>query len=229
MSVAVLVPRRSDGGRRDRVWDWVKDRWTTEHPDYVVLEGDHVDGPFNRAAAINTAAANAPSDTDVFIVADADSFAGSDQITAAVAGARTGPGFWLAYDTYRYLTKAMSDAVMGGFRGDWLTGVEFSMTGTCSSMVVCTRALFTEVGGMDEGFVGWGFEDVALSHALQTFGGGIARTPGSVWHLWHPSSPENSHHSPVWQANRERMLRYGDCAYDRPAMRSLLVELGVGA
>lgn len=225
MRVVVLIPRRADTGRRDQVWTWVKNRWG-EEVDWPVYEG-HDDGPgkFNRSLAINRASEKAGA-WDVAVVADSDTFCGTDQLKEAVKGATESDcGFWLAYDRYMYLTRKMSDEIMTGFQGCWEDGVEWSMTGTCSSMVVVRRSLWDEVQGFDPGFVGWGFEDVAFSHACQTFGGGLQRTPGPVWHLWHPSSPENSHRSPEWHANRDRMLRYGEVSYDQPKMRKLLAEI----
>lgn len=225
MNAAVLVPRRSDGGRRDEVWAWIRERWATEHPDVPVIEG-HDDGPgkFNRGLAINRAATQA--DADVLIIADSDTFCSAEQIEAAcrVALDPQAPSMVLAYDVYRYLSRQMSDRVMAGYDGWWGAdyGIGWSMTDTCSSMVVVTRRLFDEVGGFDEGFVGWGFEDVAFSVACQTFGGGLARVKGDAWHLWHVTSPENHNGSPEWERNRRRHLLYGDAAYHPEAMRFLL-------
>lgn len=225
MRVAVLVPRRPDNGPRDEAWSWIKDRWATEHPTWDVVEGDHLDGMFNRAAAINRAAELA-GDWETAVIADADTFVDQAMIETAVAGSNTsGCEFWLAYDSFHYLSRSMSRAIMRGFQGWW--EAEWIMTGTCSSMVVATRRLFDRVGGFDEGFRGWGFEDVAFSNACQTFGGGLRRVPGQAWHLWHPPSLENNHHSPEWCANRERALRYGEAIYKPDDMDALLTELGV--
>lgn len=221
MRVAVLVPRRPDNGPRDEVWEWVKARWGHEHPTWHVIEGDHLDGMFNRAAAINHAARSA--DWDTAVIADADTFVAPAQIEAAVEGCQTDCEFWLAYDSFHYLGRSMSRKIMAGFDGWWKS--EFSMTNTCSSMVAVTRRLWDRVGGFDEGFVGWGFEDVAFSNACQTFGGGLRRVPGEAWHLWHPVSMENNHHSPEWNANRQRALRYGEAIYKPDAMDALLTEL----
>lgn len=223
MRVVVLIPRRADHGRRDQIWGWVKNRWS-EEVDWPVYEG-HDDGPgkFNRSLAINRAAEKA-GDWDVAVIADSDTFCGTKQLVEAVEGATGDCGFWLAYDIYAYLTRQMSDKIMKGFVGNWHDGVEFTMTGTCSSMVVVERSVWDEVGGFDPGFVGWGFEDVAFSHACQTMGNGLRRTHGHVWHLHHPSSPENSHRSPEWKANRARMMQYQEAAYDEPRMRKLLAE-----
>ncbi len=226
MRAVCLVPRRADGGRRDEIWAWVRDRWHREHPDIDLFEG-HDDGPgkFNRSAAINQAATEAGS-WDVAVVADADSFVAADQVDQAIQGALLGPTrFWLTYDSFHYLRRDMSDLIMSGFDGYWGTGIEWTMTGTCSSSLVVTRELWETVGGFDPGFEGWGFEDVAFSHACQTFGGGLKRVPGGAWHLHHPTSPENNHASPEWQANRERMMRYHAVSYDQPGMRALLDEL----
>lgn len=219
MDVAVLVPRRSDGGRRDEVWSWVRQRWATEHPDWPLFEGHHDDGPFNRSAALNQAARDA-GDWDVAIIADSDSFVSVQQATDAAAVAHRTGQVTFAYDRFSYLSRRMSDRVMAGYRGDWTLGVEWTMTGTCSSMVAVPRGPWDVMGGADEGFVGWGGEDIAISLALQTFGGGMHRIHGDVWHLWHP--PAAHTHDHVWP---ERMQRYADAAYDVDKMRALITEL----
>ena len=219
MKALVAVPRRSDGGRRDQLWAWVRDRWETERPGWDVIEGHHEGGPFNRAAALNDAAANL-ADHDVLIIADADSFVGADQLDRAVAKAVEHQQVTFAYDRFAYLSRRMSDRVMAGFQGAWEPGVEWFLPGTCSSMVVVPAALWRELGGADEGFVGWGGEDIAISLALQTFGGGMQREPGVVWHLWHAPAPHT--HDDVWP---DRMRLYEAVAYDRAAMRELVDRL----
>lgn len=218
----ILVPLRADNGRRDKLWAWVADRWRAEHPDWPIHEGHHDEGRFNRSKAINLAAADA-GEWDVAVIADSDSFVSAGQAAQAVRGARSSPcGFWLAYDQFNYLSHAMSDRIMDGYLGAWEPGVEFTMTGTCSSMVVVRRALFDEVGGFDERFDGWGGEDVGFSLSCQTFGGGLRRVKGPVWHLWHSTSVENNPKDPQWRANMERLQEYGRAAYDRDAIRELI-------
>lgn len=218
MNVAVLVPRRADRGRRDLIWEWVRQRWFDEHPTWAVAEGYHDDdGPFNRSLAINRAAA---TDWDIAVIADADSFVGHDQIATAVATCAHTGQMTLAYDRFAYLSRWMSDQIMSGFTGDWTTGVEWALPGTCSSMVVVTRAVWDEAEGFDEGFVGWGGEDIAFSHKAQTFGGGLQRIPGFLWHLWH---------APAVHANNEewvpRCEAYAEVSYDREGMHALMDRL----
>lgn len=221
MNVSILVPRRSDGGRRDNLWAWVKARWERDHPDWPVREGHHDDGPFNRSAAINQAARDA-GDFDIAIVADSDSFVGHSQIEAAVDTCAATGQMTLAYDRFAYLSRAMSDQIMSGFEGDWTAGVEWALPGTCSSMVIVTRAVWDESEGFDEGFVGWGGEDIAFSHKAQTFGGGLQRVPGFLWHLWHPPAVHAS--NDVWVPRCEE---YAAVSYDPEAMHALMDWLRV--
>jgi hypothetical protein len=219
MNVAVVTPRRSDGGRRDELWAWVKDRWHCEHPDFYVFEGHHDDGPFNRSAAINAAVAQ-DHDADVYIIADSDSFVSVEQINQAIHQALEHFQVTFAYDRFCYLNRQMTAQVMDGFDGNWWPGVEWTMTGTCSSMVVVPGDLWREMGGADEGFVGWGGEDIGLSLALQALGGGMRRIPGEVWHLFH--TPAAHTHDHVWP---DRIKRYEACNYQREPMLALLAEL----
>jgi hypothetical protein len=225
MRTVVLVPRRSDGGRRDVLWTWLAQRWKQDRPDWEVFEGHHNDGLFNRSAAINTAA-RAAGQWDVAVIADADSLAGADQLQQAVDLAATSGTMVIAYTRYVYLNRTMSDLILAGFTGSWWDGVEFTLANTCSTMVAVPRKLWNAVGGFDEGFVGWGWEDCAFSASCAALGG-RTRIPGEVWHLWHPPSGENNQDSPEWQAGLARLNRYSACEEDPKKTRALLVELGL--
>ena len=59
MRTVILVPYRSDGDRRDQLWDFTRNWLQRHHPDYPIYLGPSPDGPFNRSAAINQAARDA--------------------------------------------------------------------------------------------------------------------------------------------------------------------------
>lgn len=218
MRIVMLVPRRSDGGRRDELWAWCRAWWET-HTDWPIIEGTHDHGPFNRSAAINRAAEQA-GDWDVALIVDSDSFTHPTQaLDAAETAHRTGQ-VTFAYDRFCYLDRAMSDRVMSGYTGNWWAGVEWTMTGTCSSLLAVPRGPWDQMGGADEGFVGWGGEDVAISLMLQTFGRGMNRIHGDVWHLWHAPAPHTHDH-----VFPDRMKLYADAAYNIPKMRALIARL----
>lgn len=218
MRVIVAVPRRSDGGSRDLVWSWVADRWRREHSEWDLVEGHHNDGPFNRAAAINQAVADAGDGWDVAVVADADSFAGRAQVASAVELAAETGQLTIAHSRFRALSKPMSDRVMDGFDGAWEPGVALTLNQTHSSIVAVPRALWDKVGGFDEGFNGWGGEDVAFKVACEVLGGGVQRVDGDVWHLWHPEADRGD------QGWRERLDLYTK-ASSKQKMRNLLKRL----
>lgn len=215
--VLVAVPRRADNGHRDQVWSWVRDRWADQHPDWTVVEGHHNEGPFNRSAAINVAADRA---WDVMLIADSDSFVAAEQANRGVDMAASTGRVTFAYDRFAYLNHEMTSWIMDGYDGNWWPGVEWTMTGTCSSMVAVPRKLWDRCGGADEGFVGWGGEDVALSLMLQTYGEGMNRIPGEVWHLWHPPAPHTS--DDLWPG---RLEQYAAAAYDKRKMTMLIKKL----
>jgi hypothetical protein len=51
-------------------------------------------------------------------------------------------------------------------------------------LLVVTRAAFDAVGGYDESYQGWGYEDSDMNlRLLRTVG--WDRLPGWAWHLWH--------------------------------------------
>lgn len=225
MKTVVLVPRRADGGHRDKLWRWVQERWATEHPDLAVHEGHHHLGPFNRSAAVNAAAKRAAPDWELAVIADADCFVGPAQLQAALHTATQGC-ITFAFDRFCYLSRKGTTTIMDGYLGMWEPFVEWALPGTCSSMVVVTRQLWEAVGGMDEGFIGWGMEDVAFSLACQAMGEGCARVEGPVWHLYHPPSPENAH-TPDFERNVDRLELYRTAQVgSRGDMAWLLKRLG---
>lgn len=217
--VAVVVPRRADGGHRDQVWAELLAWYAAELPEVRVVEGHHDDGPFNRSAAIN-AGVDAAGPHDVLVIADADSWVDPEQLRTAVSTSAATGQLVLAYDLFCYLSRTMSAEALAGFAGSWWPGVEWSLDWSVSSMVVVPAPLWAEMGGADEGFVGWGGEDFALFHALDTLGGGHHRTLGPVWHFWHPPALHDS--DDVFPA---RQKLYADAAGDRDAMLALLEQL----
>ena len=220
MRTVILVPYRPDDGRRDRLWSWCADRWASEHPDLEVFVGTHLGKqPFNRSLALNRAATKA-GEWDVAVIADADSFAGADQIRTAVDTAATTAQMTMAFDRWCNLTTTMSDRVMGGFDGNWWPGVDVSVIDTCSSMFAIPRTLWDQVGGFDEGFAGWGSEDIAFAHAARTLADGWQRMSGVCWHFAHDPAPRTTTPSNVERANR-----YHAASGDKKAMTALLKEL----
>ena len=51
--------------------------------------------------------------------------------------------------------------------------------------IVVSRKAFDAVGGFDEGFTDWGYEDRAFRLAVDKLAR-LREAPSTCWHLWHP-------------------------------------------
>lgn len=228
MKVVILVPRRAGREDRDRIWAFCKTWWENDHS-WPLIEGHHENGPFNRATALNDAARRA-DEWDAAVCIDADVLIDAKQVRAAVSLALATGGPVLAYDTRIHLTTKRTKQILEGYRGNWLQGsgaVEATLTNSCSSAYVVTRELWDAVGGFDEQFSGWGWEDVAFRCATETVSGlELAQIAGKLFHLHHVVSAENNRLEATFVANQERGARYNQARFDLPAIEALLAESG---
>lgn len=222
MNVVVLVPRRADGGHRDRLWTFARQWWLNDHPDWPIIEGHHDHGPFNRAAAVNSAAAG---DWDVAVIIDADIIANPDAVRAAVDIAANAGRVVVSHHDRVMLNKAGTQKILEGYRGPWRVRnmVETVFTDSVSCAVVVPRPVWDDVGGFDERFSGWGFEDSAFAVAVETLSGKpIIRLASELYHLHHPPSPEASKQAATYALNADRLARYRAADGDPESIRALL-------
>lgn len=201
MRAVLLVPRRRDYGHRDAVWDWCRERWRRWHPELTIYEGHHEEGPFNRSAAVNRAALEA-GEWDIALVVDSDIFLRFDNVVSAIVSARdTGKVTW-AHRRWRGITEEWTKRIVADrfefgdvlqraptYRDDLDILVETTTPISWSCCVAVPRAVFDDMGGFDERFRGWGFEDMAFQSVVVGLYG-HERIEGDVYHLWHPRSGE---------------------------------------
>lgn len=222
--IPVLVPRRPDGGPRDRLWAHVRPLW--EAAGFAVYEGLHEDGPFNRAYAIN-AAACAAGEWDVAIVADADVVLSDyGQAHQAAADALGVGRLTYAHDHLTMLTETGTSDVLGGWKTPFEAGIEETRhPNTWSQCLAVPCWLWETVDGFDERFVGWGWEDLAfMSSCWAMSGAGVGRIRGDAYHLWHPRDRADNEDSPTHPANQVLGQRYLAAKTDRRAMQAILAE-----
>ena len=205
MRVVILAPWRTDDGPRAAVWRVCRSRWEALFPDWPVYEGRSPEGPFNRSAAINDAARQAGS-WDVAVIIDADVMLRAGNVREAVRrAAETGRVTWahrrwrgISEDATRRLTRPdpiWAEAALGKGgveRSDLDADIDLIVEKTTpmswSCCIAIRRDAWERVGGFDERFVGWGFEDIAFQAAT----GGLVgwdRVEGDVLNLWHPRVP----------------------------------------
>jgi hypothetical protein len=200
MKVAFLVPRRRDHGPRDLVWDYCRRRWQRFMPDVEVFEGHHDKGPFNRSRAVNLAA-EAAGDWDIGIVIDSDILLSISQARRAIETAqRTGRVTW-GHRRWRGVRQDATETIVADRHNHDLDMpaeldrdaldliVERTNPLSWSCFIAMPRAVFDDMGGFDERFRGWGFEDMAFQSVIAGLYG-HERIEGDVVHLWHPRSEE---------------------------------------
>lgn len=233
MKVSVLVPFRTDEGRRDALRDLVASR--THYAldaagiDHEIVVSDDRRANhdlFNRGQAINLAARDATG--DVLVIHDADTTYDSADAFARAVESTLSDRKWRLPTVYAQLTEAATDPVLQGRfpREETLEHAgqtEWVGVGICwSGLVIVPREAFELVGGGDERYIGWGADDVALGLALDALYGRHVRYPGAAIHLWHPRGTQENgwHRNNV--AQRKLTERYQAAADDPAEMLELV-------
>lgn len=186
MRAVMLVPRRVGDPHRDRVWEKCRENWSIGLPHVEIVEGHHNDGLFNRAAATNAAAASAGS-WDVAVVVDADVQTSLHPVRKTMDIALATDSLVLGFDERHHVSLEATERWMAGDDielADHVDRVEHSIW---SGMIGVSRKLWEEVGGFDEEFTGYGFEDIAFVFACWA----AMKKPhvclsNVIYHLWHP-------------------------------------------
>lgn len=220
----ILVPRRADDGPRDVLWEWCRtQKWERDQSHMPIFEGHHNEGLFNRSAAVNKAARLA-GEWDVAVIIDADVFIDAERLKEAVKIAHETGKVVYPHDVRKDLNRQGNQRVMNGFSGNWERYVHRRYPNMVSSVLVVPRRLWDEIGGFDESFRGWGYEDTAFAAAAATFGHGDIRLPGEVWHLWHPTAKEGKRGTETHMRNSAKGQRYRAAIGNPDAIRALQSE-----
>jgi hypothetical protein len=233
MGAVILVPRRADHGERDAIWEWVR-RWWDVWTGLPVIEGwDEGEAPFNRSRALNRAA-GAAGGWLVAVVIDADVIVAPGLVERAITRACATGAPVQAYTDRFHLGPVGTTMILGreplsvNLRfppHHWVGPDHLRVHDSCSGALVVTRTLWDKVGGFDERFVGWGFEDQGARLAFETLSGHtLVRTIGALYHLHHTVDPGHYPASPTVSANRARAERYLAARGDPGRMREVLAS-----
>lgn len=220
--VAVLIPYSYRGDQEHKNFEYVKKVWVRHFPDIDIYQGNGSVGEnFNRAHARNDAAIQALAH-EKFIFCDADTiYAYAEDIRQVLIREDES---WFTCDNYHMLTKSCSYGVMSGDSSVAIE-VEKSLSKPPGGILICSRDQFWGVGGFDEGFRGWGYEDTAFVKAMSALYGPPEQF-GDVLHLWHEKNRSERQEQPLAAANRRRYGWY-DAANSPDEMRRVLRRLKV--
>jgi hypothetical protein len=228
-TVGVCVPFRSDDPERIRIFDWVTERWDALHPKWplIVTTDGNTDGPFNRARAVNRAVGNIR--TDIILIADADIMVQHGQAEAIAAAIRQANVPWVVgYEAMVHLNSRATEQVLNDSPDTRKDGAERADTRWSSVESVCgliglRNEDYNLIGGNDERFTGWGFEDTSFAVKADTLLGPHYRLPGECLHLFHELRSDRKVDAQA-QANRKLARRYTAAAGDPDAMTKLARE-----
>lgn len=178
---------------------------------------------FSRTAARNRAANDAGASWDVAAFIDADCIIPLAALVEALTEARYSGKVVLPHDRFYPLSRSGSETAR--FEPDisrwdpyWVADPWIARKRP-SGVIVFPREAWEAVGGYDERFAGWGFEDTAMLWAIEDVALGWTRLPGPLWHLWHPEQ------AATWRPEDKALFERYKMAHGHVgAMKSLLDE-----
>lgn len=221
MNISVLIPwdTRTDCTWRKIHFNWLKRRWQELLWPVDICIGKNYDEPFNRSKARNNAFKQ--SCGDYLVVADADALFDAAQINLAVQTVKNMDTWCLPFGPYYNLTRETTKGVLGGVhwrenalkptRELGLPPAEYEhlVPDSPGGIRVLTKEMWEAIGGFDDRFIGWGYEDDAFRVALDVMVGKAVRLQGcDLYHMWHPVSPTDGFESPNIQHNRLLYRKY---------------------
>jgi glycosyltransferase involved in cell wall biosynthesis len=198
MRQQVIIPWRDSGEPwRKKHFDFLMDYYLES---FDVLIGNN-SGEFNRAAARN--AGVQVSNSEISVIIDADNYIPHQQIFDAIRLASSGDILAKPFGWFGYLTEESTNDFyhyedLNGFIPEYIDPPQRGFTG---GAYVIRRSLWMGLGGMDEGFIGWGAEDDALHLMLERNGVKIMYVDGYDYHLYHPA------HRVTSRYNYEKLIR----------------------
>lgn len=182
MSISVLIPWRTDHGHRERLWNYLRPQWEQLDVELCIASDGAPDGaPFSYAAAANRAAQQAAG--NVLITWGADQLPDMEAIRSAAARASR-LGWSMVFTRNATYSPLDTEAILGGANPAYLRPETYE--DHCTGIIAVARDIWTKVGGMDERFIGWGYEDAALRDRLARDYKKPYTPPGTLLGLWHP-------------------------------------------
>src|SRR5690606_25078590 len=139
---------------------------------------------FSRAGSRNKGVREAAN--DIVVVCDADSIPQERPILEAIESAYDNR-LHLPYTHFLSLSREHSAKVLKNGARPLAGKPQFVSTNSVGGVLVMTKEAYFAVGGQDEGFEGWGGEDVAFAFACDVLLGPYVRHTGLLSVLWHKS------------------------------------------
>jgi hypothetical protein len=221
VSISILVPFRSDGGERDRIWAWMRQRWTHAFPDAQIVvsdDGGKTGEPFNEGRAWNLCLEQAIGDT--IVVTESEVAFNHRPVADAIKLSQYGQWFiplrYYQLNPRHTMNLLSVDTPKVEISQPAAPDRLFHRT-SLSPIWVLPRVALDTIVGFDERWQGWGWIDKATVAALDTLYRPHERFPGSVFHLHHERESATD-------CNPELTARYLGAQGNATEMRAIIAE-----
>lgn len=200
MKQQVILPWRDAGcSYRRHHFEFLLDYYSKEF-DVIIADNE---GEFNRSAARNLGVSK--TENEVAVVIDADNYIPYAQIYQAVRVAERSGSLVKPFQWFGYLTEESTALFyelhknpVVDFAPTYVDPPQQDFTG---GAYVMKKTLWEKIGGMDEGFIGWGAEDDAFHLLCKNEGIKTRYVEGYDYHLYHPAYRVTS------EFNYEKLMR----------------------
>lgn len=185
MKVTIAFPHRAGNCPfRKKAFPYVQSAFKRLFPDaeQIIVDSGHT--YFNVAASRNLAVKQAGS--GIVVIADSDMLPSEQGIRSAVNAAAHG-GVHLPFTRYRALSHASTARFYLRKLDPHNLASEYESTESVAGCIVVRADVWDDLGGMDERFEHWGWEDNAFSYVVESLLGGMIRHEGITNHLFHPN------------------------------------------
>jgi hypothetical protein len=222
IKIAVVIPWRSTPSRAplaNLVDLWYKENFSNAK--IIYSDSDHE--RFSISAARNIGAKKVSS-YDVIVHNDADVIPSFNSVVEGIFQTLETNLFSNPFTELRELTDSDTQKFLKNEIS--IDQAEHKkVPGSCSGVVITTPSSWKSVGGLDESFVGWGYEDAALAVAHRTIlGQDFLAIPGVAYSMYHEPAEKNIN---LLQKNRNILQQYFDAEGDVKKMKSLIKSRGI--
>lgn len=223
--VSFLIPYRDASEERNAILDWNIKRLYLFNDLFGNIEiciGEHNDKSelFNRSLAINRAARI--STGDYFFILDADCFFSPELLVDALRFIDSDE-WMIPHSGMCRLNESITAKILSGeVNALNVNACDIELfVQSCSGLNAIRRDKFEQIGGFDERFWGWGFEDVAFMITANTFLGAAGRLDHKIFHLWHTWPQNIEERNPKYKDGELLILEYEKANWNKEAIMRL--------
>ncbi len=186
--ISFIIPWRSGDSFREESFHYVLKFLDLHFPESQIAIGEDSSTIFNRSKARNNAFKEC--NNDIICILDADTIVPSESIHQAYIDLKSENTWVIPYQDYFNLTQEFSLDIVKSFEPDKFPAesdfiYDFKILSWAGALFL-TKEMYEKVGGYDERFEGWGWEDVAFRIKLDNMIGKHTRCGSYAAHLWHP-------------------------------------------